>query len=134
MQHLELDVLAKVRAIDQQLQTAPCRFQLLELRLVQNLIDLPAQGMVDLGDHLVDPVLVDRLLVVTALQDLADERGHALAGHGITFLCRADHGVGQQLVEQRGLLIGRQNLGDCAFLGHGCFSVFNWNAGQGSKG
>lgn len=123
VQHVELDVLAKIRAIDQQLQPAPGRLQLLELRLMQDDVHLLAQGAVDFGDHLVDPVLVDRLLVVTAVQYLADERGHALAGDRIAFLRGLDHGVGQKLIQQQGLLFGHQDLSGSTFHRHGWFSV-----------
>ena len=124
MQHFQLDVFAKVRAVHQQFQPTPGRFQLLELRLMQDHVHLLAQRAVDLGNHLVDPVLVDRLLVITALQNLADERSHALAGDGIAFVRRANGGVGQQLIEQGRLFIGDQHLGGGTFPRHEGYSIW----------
>ncbi|MCY1432957.1 hypothetical protein D9M71_489750 [compost metagenome] len=98
MQYIEFDVLAKIRAVHQQLQSAPGGLQLLKLGLVQDYVHLLAQDTVYLGDHLVDALLVDRLLMIVALQDFANESSHTLPGDGIAFLGRTDHRVGQQLV------------------------------------
>ncbi|MNL00936.1 hypothetical protein D3C87_1213880 [compost metagenome] len=123
MQHFQLDVLAKIRAVHQQFQAAPRRLQLLELGLMQDHVHLFAQGAINLGNHLVNPVFVDRLLMIAALQDLTDERSHALASYRVAFLRRAHGGVGQQLIKQRRLFVSHQHLGGGAFHRHGEYSV-----------
>ena len=45
VEHLDLDVLAEVGAVDQELQAAPGRFQLLELGVVEDLVDLVRQRL-----------------------------------------------------------------------------------------
>ena len=59
VEDLDLDVLAEVGAVDEELEPAPGRLQLLHLRVVEDLVDLPAHLRVELGDHVVDDRLVD---------------------------------------------------------------------------
>ena len=42
------------------MQAAPGRLQLLELLVVQHLVDLSADLLVNLGDEIIDDLLIDR--------------------------------------------------------------------------
>ncbi len=81
IEHLDLDVLAKVGAVHQQLQTTPRRLQCLEVGMVEDLVDLATELGVDLGDHAIDHGLLDRLTAVLGLEKLFDERRHAALGN-----------------------------------------------------
>ena len=95
VQHIQFDVLAKVRTVHQQLEPAPGRFQLLKLRLMEDLIHLLAQGTVNFSDHLIDPKLVHGLVVITAVQNFADKRRHPLLRDRVAFLGGVHQRIGQ---------------------------------------
>lgn len=64
VQDFELDVLAKVRTVDQKFEASPRGFKLLERGFMQNGIHLLAEDPIQLGNHLVDAVFVDQLIWV----------------------------------------------------------------------
>ena len=88
-ENLDLDVLAEVGAVDQQLQAAPGRLQRLEIGMMENLVHLRAELGVDLGDHPVDHRLLHRL----------DEGGDATLGDVVGLVVRAQAGLGDDAVE-----------------------------------
>jgi hypothetical protein len=83
-----MDVLAEIRAINQQLESPPRRLQILQRRLMQDGVHLQAQFAIELGDHLIDQLLVDGLLALIRLKHFGNERRHAALGDGIAFMGR----------------------------------------------
>ena len=67
--------------------------------MVQDLVDLPAELVVDLGDHPVDQRLLHRLLGVVRLEQLLNEGGDAALGHTIALVVRREAGLGDDAVE-----------------------------------
>ncbi|MDT4792942.1 hypothetical protein D3C76_687530 [compost metagenome] len=114
VEKLDLDVLAEVGAVDQQLQAAPGRFQGLELGMVENFVHLPAELGVDLRDHAVDQCLLDLLALILRLQQLLDEGGDATFGDAIGFVIRSQAGLGDDAVENAVLDAGPRGFLYCA--------------------
>ncbi len=59
VEDFDADVLAEFRIVDQVPQAAPRRFQLLEVGAVEDFIHLGADLLINLGDEIVDHLLVD---------------------------------------------------------------------------
>jgi hypothetical protein len=123
VEHLDLDVLAEVHLVDEELQRAPGALQPLEIRVVDDGVDLRGQPRVDLRDHRVDDVLVDALGGAAGGEHLRDEVLHAAADDVVALLARLDLALVEDLVEERSLL---QRLRPALGLGlqvtHGCCS------------
>src|SRR5690606_1058637 len=92
-------VLAEVGTIDQQLESAPGRFQGLETRVMENLVHLLAELAVDLGNHAIDHGLLHRLLLIVGLEQFLDEGGHTPPGDAVGFVFGAQAGLGDDAVE-----------------------------------
>ncbi|MNE16575.1 hypothetical protein D3C80_1095240 [compost metagenome] len=109
MQHVHGDVFAEVGAVNEYLEAAPSRFQFLEGRLVQDVIHLFGKQRVQLRQHLVNQLLVDRLLAIAGLEYLGDEDGYTALGDCIAFLtglkARLRHDLGQQATLRLGFLL-----------------------------
>ncbi len=88
IQQLDLDVFAKIGALDQQLQAFPRRFQRLEFGVMQDLIDLLAELGIDLGDHPVDQAFFHRLAAVVRLDQFFDKRRDTALGNAIGLVHR----------------------------------------------
>src|SRR5690606_33370928 len=120
VEDLQLDVLAEVGALHQQLQAAPGRLQRLELRMVEDLVHLLAEGGVDLGDHAIDQRLLHRLVVVLRLEQLGDEGGDAALGDVVGLVGGVQPGFGDDALENAG--VG----GGGAVGGGGCGRGHRW--------
>gem|GEM_PF-6990902 len=99
VEQLELDVLAEVGAIHQQLEAAPGGLQGLELRVVKDLVHLLAELGVDLRDHAVDHGLLHRLVFVLRLEQFFDEGRDAALGDVVGLVVRGQAGFGDDAVE-----------------------------------
>ena len=97
--NFQLDVLAEIGAIDQQLQASPGRFQCLELLVVQDGIHLTAELGVDFSDHAINQGLFDGLLIVLRLQQLGDESRDATLGDVVGLVVRGEPGFGNNSVQ-----------------------------------
>ena len=86
VQQFDLVAFAEVGAVDHKLQATPCRFELLHILVVQDLIDLAAELAIDFGDHLVDSNLVGLFVGALRRKHLADERFDAALGDSIAFI------------------------------------------------
>src|SRR3989344_714137 len=121
----QLVVLAKIRAVDQKLQRAPGRFQLLELLVVNDRVDLPAQLGIQRGDHVVDQPGADLLGLPGRLEQFGDKRFEALTGDGISLVARLDARRFHQLIQQGNRLDRLAGRARCLtlFFAHGLFLV-----------
>ncbi len=99
VEDLQLDVLAEVGAIHQQLEAAPGGFQGLKVRVVQDFVHLPAELGVDLRDHAVDHGLLHRLVFVLRLEQLFDEGRYAALGDVVGLVIGSQFGLGDDAVE-----------------------------------
>lgn len=106
VQQFDLDVLAKIGAINQQLQTFPGSFQGLEIRVVQNFIHLKTELRVDLGNHPIHQPLLDGLATVLRLDQLFDERRDATLGNAIRLVVRTQQSLCNDVVENAVLISG----------------------------
>ncbi len=114
VENFDLDVFAKVGAVDQQLQATPGRLQRLEVGMVENRVHLAAELGIDLGDHTVDHGLLDRFAVVVRLEQLFDEGRHAALGNVIGFIVGRQAGLRDDVVENAVLAFGAAGLLCCA--------------------
>ncbi|MCY1529390.1 hypothetical protein D9M68_645300 [compost metagenome] len=106
VEQFQLDVLAEIGALDQQLETAPGGFQGLEVVVVKDGVHLLAELGVDLGDHPVDQGLLHRLVLVVRLEQFGDEGADAALGDGVGLVVRGQAGFGDDAVEDAGFGLG----------------------------
>ena len=86
--------------IDDELQTAPRRLELLEVGMVKDDVHLPGDLLVDLGDERVGKRLVDLLVLMLGRQELAHQRLDPAARDGVPVVTRSQLGLAEDLVEQ----------------------------------
>ncbi len=102
VQHLDLDVLAKIGAIHQQLQRAPGGLHLLQRLGMEDDVHLLAELLVELDNHAVHQCLVDRTAGSTAIQNVGDQGCDPLLGDAVTLINRGDARLCHDFVQQRG--------------------------------
>ena len=106
MQQIDKGVFTEIGTVDEKLQAPPTRFDRLESRVMQDHVNLLADPGVDLRQHLIDPLLVDRLLSIGGLEHLGYECRHAALGNGIALLIGLDARLGENLGQQATLMKG----------------------------
>jgi hypothetical protein len=104
---LEADIFAEVDALDEVLDASPGGLEVLDLGVVEDRVDLGGQAAVEVGDEVVDAVLVDARGRLGGAEQVVEEGAGAGADELVGLAVGGDEaGLGEQGAEQRGLVGG----------------------------